>query len=398
MQNTITLNPELVQESTSIDALFNSAKELMRSELEKEINFILKEELTIFLDYKAYERTDSRNARNGYYSRFYETPFGSIQLNIPRDRLGEFFTGLFPKYQRHDVSIEDTVLDLFSKGLSHQDISDFVEKTYGLRFSKQAISEMTKVIDESVTRFRSRQLQDTYQVIYLDGTFLPVKRTSVEGEMILIAMGIDMQGHKEILGYLVVPNEGATAWRDLLEDLKSRGVKNVGLFCTDGLSGMPQAIREAFGNTNIQRCLLHLSRNIAQKVRIKDRKAITEDFKKVYSCENEADARDEFIRFLDKWESHYGRLCKTLRETENIFTFYQYPKEIRSSIYTNNVIEGYNKQLKRCSKKKEQFPNESSLDRFLVTQFEIFNAKNQNRVHKGFGQITPDDMFPLSKV
>ena len=211
--------------------------------------------------------------------------------------------------------------------------------------------------------------------------------------MVHIALGITLEGTKEILGYRIAPNESSEIWKELLADLRARGVERVSLFCTDGLSGMENVINESFPTSKIQRCLVHIQRNLCAKARVTDRKEVANDFKEVYRSKTKEEALNIFDRFIKKWKYKYPSMIKSLSSNENLFTFYDYPECVRQTIYSTNLIEANNKQLKRSFKMKEQFPTEQSEEKYLVSQFNRYNEKNMNHVHRGFGQTTREDWF-----
>ncbi|MDD4244221.1 MAG: IS256 family transposase [Bacilli bacterium] len=367
-------------------------EELFRVELEKAINELLKFELTAFLQYEKYDRTgfNSGNSRNGYYDRDFDTRYGKLHLVIPRDRNGEFSSPLVPKYERRGQSTEDLVLKLYQTGLTNDEIATIIEALYYQKYSKTTISNITDQVIVNIDKFKSRSLSKQYAVIYLDSTFTSVRRDTVEKEAIHIALGITMDGNKEILGYLIAPNESCVVWDELLKDLQSRGLEKVLLFVTDGLSGIEDTISNNYPQADIQRCLVHVDRNIMSKVRVKDRAEIMEDFKEIYRASNKDKASKILDEFLNKWQVRYPKVYDMLIKNQYLLTFYDYPEAIRSSIYSTNLIEGLNKQLKRKIKRKEQFPNEESLEKFLVTQFEEYNMKFGRRIHKGFGLAIED--------
>lgn len=365
-------------------------KTMLRDNIEFAINELLKNELTAVLQYERYERSDSTNYRNGYYSRDFNTSYGVLHLNIPRDRNNEFASPLVPKYERKDSTTEETVLKLFNTGLTNSEISNIISSLYAKKYSKTTISNITDNIIVKIDEFKTRSLESTYAVVYLDATFIALRRDTVKKEAVYIALGVRTNGNKEIIGYKIAPTESCELWTELLTELKERGIQKVGLFCTDGLQGMPEAINKLFPNSKIQRCLVHVSRNIFQKARVKDRAEIAADFKEVYNAPDKKAAETNLVFFKDKWKVKYPRIKDTLDNNEYLLTFYDFPEEIRSSIYSTNMIESFNKQLKRKTKRKEQFPNEESLDKFLVVLFEEYNSKFLNRVHKGFGSVPVD--------
>lgn len=390
---TTSLMKNLFTNENNLPAFEQTITELFRSELEKALNEILAYELTSFLDYEPYARSDSQNSRNGSYQRKFDTKYGRLTLKIPRDRLGEFFTSLLPKYRRRDCFTDQTIFDLFEQGLTNSEIASIIEHLCGNRYSKQTISNITDKALECVDAFKKRTLNQDYAVVFLDGTSMALRRDTVSKEMIHIALGITPEGTKEILGYVIAPTESAENWSELLKDLQQRGVKRVSLFCTDGLCGMEKAIESTFPHAKIQRCLVHVQRNLNAKVRVKDRKEVASDFKEVYRAKSKKEAQDKLSDFINKWGHKYPSVKKTLIENNHLFTYYDYPECVRATIYTTNLIEGNNKQLKRDYKKKEQFPTEKSGEKYLVTRFNIFNEKNMNRVHRGFGQTVITDWF-----
>jgi len=203
-----------------------------------------------------------------------------------------------------------------------------------------------------------------------------------------------LDGTKEVLGFTIAPTESAYVWKEILQDLKDRGLEEVLLVVTDGLSGIDDSIHSVYPNAQFQQCCVHVSRNIAHKVRVKDRKEICDDFKTIYQAASKEEAIVQIAFMTDKWKKQYPRVVKLLMNPA-ILTFYNFPPSIRRTIYSTNLIEGFNKQLKKYTKRKEQFPNEESLERFLVSQFNQYNQKFLGRVHKGFKEIqdTLESMF-----
>ena len=366
-----------------------ACKELIRTNLETAINELLQDELTAVLQYERYERNESDNYRNGSYYRDFNTAYGILKIKMPRDRKNEFNSPLVPKYERKDNTTEETILKLFQSGLSNEEIANIVEALYAKKYSKGTVSNITNQVVANIDKFKSRSINSTYAVVYTDATCISLRRDSVAKEAVYIALGIRPNGNKEVLGYRIAPTESSEVWKELLIDLKNRGLKNVSLFCTDGLSGFTNVVEELFDKPKIQRCIVHVSRNIAAKVRVKDRKAILEDFKCVYNQNTKDEALSKYESFKTTWR-RYPNVIKTLDENAYLFTFYDFPKEIRASIYTTNIIEGFNKQIKKKMNHKEQFPTEESLEKFLVSIFEDYNAKFLNRIHKGFGSIIED--------
>ena len=370
--------------------------ELFRCHLELAVNSLLQAELTAFLDYEKYDRAgfNSGNSRNGNYSRSFRTEYGELNLVIPRDRNGKFSQQTLPAYKRTNDSLETTIIQLFQKGITMSEISELIEKMYGHHYTPQTISNMTKIVSEDIIAFNERSLESRYSVIFMDATHIPLKRQTVSKEAVYIVIGIRLDGTKEVLGFSLAPTESAYVWKEILQDLKDRGLKEVLLVVTDGLSGINDSIHSVYPNAQFQQCCVHISRNIAHKVRVSDRQEICSDFKLVYQASSKEEANNQIRFMIDKWKKQYPRVVKLLMNPA-ILTFYNFPPSIRRTIYSTNLIEGFNKQLKKYTKRKEQFPNEESLERFLVSQFNNYNQKFLCRVHKGFKEIhdTLESMF-----
>ena len=370
--------------------------DLFRRHLELAINTLLQAELTAFLDYEKYDRTgfNSGNSRNGNYSRSFKTEYGELNLAIPRDRNGEFSQQTLPAYKRSNDSLETTIIQLFQKGITMSEISELIEKMYGHYYTPQTISNITQIVSEDVVAFKERSLESQYSIIFMDATHIPLKRQTVSKEAVYIVIGIRLDGTKEVLGFSIAPTESSYVWKEILQDLKDRGLEEVLLVVTDGLSGIDDSIHSIYPNAQFQQCCVHISRNIAHKVRVSDRQEVCNDFKLVYQAASKEEAMNQISFMIDKWKKQYPRVVKLLMNPAKL-TFYNFPPSIRRTIYSTNLIEGFNKQLKKYTKRKEQFPNEESLERFLVSQFNNYNQKFLCRIHKGFKEIqdTLESMF-----
>ena len=370
--------------------------ELFRCHLELAVNSLLQAELTAFLDYEKYDRAgfNSGNSRNGNYSRSFRTEYGELNLVIPRDRNGEFSQQTLPAYKRSNDSLETTIIQLFQKGITMSEISELIEKIYGHYYTPQTISNITQIVSEDVVAFKERSLESQYSIIFMDATHIPLKRQTVSKEAVYIVIGIRLDGTKEVLGFSIAPTGSSYVWKEILQDLKDRGLEEVLLVVTDGLSGINDSIHSIYPNAQFQQCCVHISRNIAHKVRVSDRQEVCNDFKLVYQAASKEEAMNQISFMIDKWKKQYPRVVKLLMNPA-ILTFYNFPPSIRRTIYSTNLIEGFNKQLKKYTKRKEQFPNEESLERFLVSQFNNYNQKFLCRIHKGFKEIqdTLESMF-----
>jgi putative transposase len=373
-----------------VDALVKKQDitEVFRAHLETAVNTLLATELTAFLDYEKYDRMgfNSGNSRNGVYSRTLHTEYGDLQIAIPRDRNGEFKQQTIAPYRRSNDTLESFVIHLFQKGVTMTEISDLIEKMYAHHYTPQTISNMTKSMTEQVEAFSHRVLSPRYVCVYLDATYIAVKRETVSKEAVYLAVGIREDGSKEVLAYTIAPTESAFVWKELLVDIKERGTEEVLLFISDGLKGITTSIFSVFPAANYQTCCVHLARTIAHKVRVADRAEICDDFKTVYRAESAEDGQEALNVFCSKWQSTYPKVTKPLSENPYIFTFYSFLKSIWRSIYSTNLIESFNKQIKKYTKRKEQFPNEEALERFLISRFEEYNQRFATRCHIGFDQ------------
>lgn len=369
--------------------LENACKEMIRKNLEIAINELLVAELTSVLKYEKYERASSDNARNGYYQRSFSTPYGVLSIEIPRDRKNEYQSQIIPKYERHDKTTEETILKLFESGLSNTEIVKTIEKIYEKKYSKTTISNITNRFIDIINEFKNKPIKKHYAIVYTDATYIYLRRGNVTKEAVYLAIGITPDGNKEILGYRIAPTENCEVWRELLIDLKERGLEKVNLFCTDGLKGFTNLVEELFSEPKIQRCLIHVMRNICSKVKVKERNEIMKDFKKVYQQDNAISAQNELLIFVDKWK-RYPSIKKSLMENQYLFTFYGFPKSIWGTIYNTNIIESFNRLVKRMTSHKLQFPSEEALEKVIVSVAEEYNIKNIDKVHKGFGEITTE--------
>lgn len=360
--------------------------EVFRIHLEQAVNTLLANELSAFLDYEKYDRAGfgSGNSRNGAYPRTLRTEFGNLSLVIPRDRNGDFKQQTVAPYKRSNETLESFVIHMYQKGVTTSEIGDLLERMYGQHYTPQTISNMTKAMEKEVAAFKERSLAAHYVCVYLDATFIALKRDTVAKEAVYIAVGIREDGSKEVLAYAIAPTESAAVWKEVLEDIKHRGVEDVLLFIADGLKGMADSVFSVFPASKFQTCCVHVARSLAHKVRVADRAEICEDFKSVYRASSENEARQALDDFSIKWEKRYSKAILALRDNPYLLTFYQFPRSIWRSIYSTNLIESFNKQLKKYTKRKEQFPNEHAIERFLVSQFDAYNQKFTTRCHIGF--------------
>ena len=371
-------------------ALLNneSLDEFFRSHLETAINDLLKNELTAFLGYEKHsaEGYNTGNSRNGYYERDLDTKYGKLHISVPRDRNGIFNQKLIPDYARRTDDLETTIITLYKKGITTREITDLIEKLYGHYYSPATVSNITKAVESQVKEFHTRQLSDKYVAVFMDATYLNVRRDSVAKEPLHVLLGITPDGTREVLDYALYPTESAVNYEEMLQNIKSRGVKQVLLFASDGLEGMRDAVKRQFPDADHQQCWVHLSRTVCRYIRNKDRKEVLGDLKRVYRAESEEEAKAALQEFIFE------------RAKGSLFKFYKFPEAIRKSIYTTNIIERSNKGLKHKSKVKEQFPNEDSLERFVCSCYSELNRTWAERMQRGFQQASAEILQMFDKA
>lgn len=358
--------------------------------LEDIINDLLEAEITAFLGYDPYSRNgwNTGNSRNGSFYRKVDTQFGQLSIKVPRDRNGDFHQQTIPSRKQHSDTLESMVIKMYSNGMTTRDIADVIEKMYGSHYSPAQVSNISKQLIPKVEEYHKRKLDDKFFCVFLDATYIPLRRDTVAREAVYVAIGIKPDGHKEVLDFTIAPTETTEVWAEMLQNFKQRGLKQVELFLSDGFVGIKSAIGQTYPQAHFQRCLIHIARNIGKKVRKSDREEISKDFKKVHQQVNKEDAEKVLQAFFNKWESRYSRMIQNVKDIqEDMLVFYNYPKEIRPSIYSTNAIESFNDTLKLKTKGKVQFPTEQSLDTFVGIRATEYNNRLFNRVHRGFGQV-----------
>lgn len=364
----------------------DSIEEIFRQELENALNQLFVIELDAFLNYDKYDPSgyNSGNSRNGSYTRTLHTEYGDLHLMIPRDRIGEFHQRTIPPYKRNTDTLENSIIQMYSHGITTREISDLIEKMYGQYYTAQTVSNIARAVESNVQAFHNRPINKQYAVIYCDATYLSVRRDSVAKEALHIIVGITPDGIKEVLDFALFPSESAANYKSMLEHLKGYGLEDVLLFVTDGLKGIRDAVLTVYPKAKYQACWTHLCRNVLKYVRAKDKAVVMEDLKPVYSSKTREDAINALYDFMKKYQGIYPRVIDVLNDLDSLFTFYAFPEKIQRSIYTTNLIENFNKNLKRGTKRKEQFPNEDSLERYVCTFCMDYNKQFGERVHRGF--------------
>ena len=315
-----------------------------------------------------YRNKEGENSRNGYSKKTLKTSFGETEIKVPRDRNGEFEPQLVKKNQTTLTGdIEEKILSMYAKGMTTSDIESHIQEIYGLDCSDTTISRITDKILPVVREWQSRPLEDIYAVVFMDAIHFHVRSEGqIVKKAVYIAIGINMDGIKEVLGMWVGENESAKFWLSVMNGLKNRGLQDILIACVDGLTGFPAAIEAVYPNTEIQQCIIHQIRNTTKFVSYKDIKALMGDLKKVYAAIDEQTALSELENFDEKWGNKYPKIAMSWRDNwANLSTYFKYPQEVRTLIYTTNAIEGFNRQLRKVTKNKGVFPTDDSLLKML---------------------------------
>ena len=360
---------EVAQElgnATSIDDFYGKDGIFARL-FSKTIEEMLEAELTAELGYERYEAEgrNSGNSRNGSYTRKMRTSGGDAEIQVPRDRQGEFQSALLKK---NSNEIEQKITALYAKGMSTRDIQDMLTELYGIEVSPDTISAITDKVWPLVEAWQNRPLAPVYAILYLDAIHIKLKRDGkIDNVAVYNVLGVDLDGHREILGHWIGDGaEGANFWLSVVTDLQNRGVEDVFIAAIDGLSGFKDAIQSVFQKTQVQRCIIHQIRQSLKYVSWKDRKAFVADLKTVYQAATREKAETNLLHLEQTWGSKYGAAVRSWQNNwDDLATFFQFPKEIRRLIYTTNSVEGYHRQLRKVIKTKGSFPTEQSVRKLL---------------------------------
>ncbi|WP_281944500.1 IS256 family transposase [Paenibacillus tyrfis] len=372
---------------------FQSAEDIQRT-LKELFAEVLQEALEAELDtHLGYERHDvknkqTRNSRNGYSKKTVTSEYGDVEIEVPRDRLGEFEPVVVKKNQTNVTGIEEQIIALYAKGVSTRDIQDHLQGLYGVEVSPTLISNVTNKIVPLIKEWQNRPLQQIYTVVFLDAIHFKVKQEGhIVNKAAYMVIGIDLDGNKDVLGIWIGENESAKFWLNVLNELKNRGVQDILITCVDNLSGFSQAIAACYPKTDIQKCIIHQIRNSTRYVSYKDLKKVTADLKPIYKAVTEEAALLELERFEENWGSKYPLIVKSWRQNwDELATFFKYPPELRKLIYTTNMIESYHRQLRKVTKGKSIFPTDESLLKMLYLSTMDVVRKWTGRV-QNWGQI-----------
>ncbi len=354
------LATELAKDIKSEADLNALSRELLKLTVETALNA----ELTEHLGYEKHgdSKLAKDNARNGTTPKRLKSQHGDVEILTPRDRDGSFEPQLLRKHQTRLTQMDDQILTLYAKGLSTREIVEAFKEMYDADVSATLISKVTDRVLEQITAWQSRPLDTVYPIVYLDCIVIKIRdNLRVVNKSIYLALGVNMDGRKDLLGLWMSDNEGAKFWLSVLTELKSRGVQDILIACVDGLKGFPDAIAVEYPQTRIQLCVVHMVRNSLRYVSWKDYKGVTADLKRIYQAPTEDQALAELERFGQTWNASYPQISKSwTSHWPNLRTLFEYPPEIRKAIYTTNAIESLNSVIRAATKRRKVFPTDDS--------------------------------------
>jgi putative transposase len=329
----------------------------------------LEGEMTHHLGYtpNAPEGKNTGNSRNGKTIKTLKTDTGEMEIAIPRDRNGEFEPQLVKKHQRRTSNFDEAVLALYARGMTTRDIQEHLKELYKTEVSPALISAVTDAVLEEVKAWQARPLDAVYPVVYLDAIHLKLRESGqVMNQAVYLALGINAEGRKELLGLWVGEHEGSKFWLNVLNELKNRGVKDILIACVDGLTGFPEAIESAYPKTEVQLCIVHMVRNSLKYVSWKQRKAVATGLKAIYTAATAESAEAALEAFESKWQKQFPQIGRSWRTCwQHIIPFFAYPPEIRKVIYTTNAIESMQAQLRKVTRKRGSFPTADSVRKVI---------------------------------
>jgi len=351
------------------------SKMLVKATIEKVLGVELEEHLGYSKN--SPEGQNTGNNRNGYSRKTVKTDTGELILETPRDRNGTFEPEFVKKHQTRLTSFDDRILSLYARGMTTRDIVDAFKEMYGAEVSATLISKVTDAVIEEVIEWQNRPLNSIYPVVYLDCIVVKVMQDKrVINKSIYLALGINTEGQKELMGMWISDNEGSKFWLSVLTELQNRGVKDIIICCVDGLTGFPEAINTVYPKTAVQLCIVHMVRNSLKYVSYKDRKAVAADLKRIYTSVTSEEAAHELNSAAEKWDSKYPSISRSWNQHwDNIIPLFDYPDEIRKIIYTTNAIESLNSVIRKAVKNRKIFPSDKSA--FKVVYLAIKQASKK---------------------
>jgi len=346
----------------------------MRDVSKDVIETLLDEELTDHLGFEKYDQKAKTvdNSRNGYTPKSVKSKFGEIDLDVPRDRKSEFEPQVVKKRKRDISGLEEKIISMYAKGMTTRDIQAHIKDLYNYDISPDTVSSITDKVIERAREWQSRPLEPIYAVIYMDAVFLKMKSEGhVRNVALYTIIGINLDGQKECLGLWICESESSKYWLSVLNELKNRGLEDVLIFSGDNLKGISEAIEAIYPQAEIQKCIVHQIRNSLRFVSWKERKSMAKDLKLIYTAATEEEGAAALDEFAEKWDERYPHVSASWKKNwAEIATFFKYPPEIRTLIYTTNPIESLHRKIKKVSKNKAIFPNEQALFKLVYLAVE----------------------------
>lgn len=343
------------------------------------VQLCLEAEMDTHLGYEKGEHAgkSSENRRNGYSRKSLKSEQGEVTLGVPRDRNGEFEPQIVPKHQTRLAGLDSKVLALYARGMTVRDIQSQLQEMYGVEISPTLISNVTNAVLEEVRAWQSRPLDAVYPIVWFDAIQVKIRHEQrVVNKAIYLALAVNMEGQKELLGIWISQNEGAKFWLSVFTDLKNRGMKDLLIACIDGLTGLDEALLAAFPNAMVQTCIVHMVRNSTKFVSYKERKALCADLKAIYQADDEKKALLQLEAFCKKWDSRYPMIGKSWRARwDTIIPMYLFPEDIRRTIYTTNAIESMNMTIRKVSRNHRIFPDDESATKVVYLAIQNISKK-----------------------
>jgi len=403
METQFNIDPKLVEElSKSIKTekdLAALSKHLLKLTVERAMNVEMEEHLGY--EKHAYEGKNTGNSRNGHSQKILKGNFGEIEIKTPRDRNSTFEPQIIRKGQTRITEFDSQILSLYAKGMTTRDIADTFKEMYDANVSHTLISNVTESVLEEVLAWQNRPLDAVYPILYLDCIVVKCHQDKrVINKAIYIALGVDCEGRKELLGLWIAENEGAKFWLSVLTELNNRGVKDIFIACVDGLTGFPEAINAVYPKTQVQLCIVHMVRNSLKYVPSKDMKAVATDLKSIYHSVNAEVAEQALKEFSSKWDEKYPAISRSWRNKwDNLITLFDYPQEIRKIIYTTNAIESLNSVIRKSIRNRKIFPSDQSALKVVYLAIKQASKKWTTSLHDWRAAMNRfaiqfDDRFP----
>ena len=368
----------------------NDIKDMLKDLMSGTIQTMLEAEIEHELGYakNSVSEKNISNSRNGYSKKTVRSEYGNINLDIPRDRNAEFEPQIIPKYQREITGIEGQILSLYAKGMSSRDIEEHLNNLYGIDVSPSMISKITDKIIPEIREWQSRQLEDVYPVVFMDAIHYSVRKEGiVVKKAVYLAIGIDREGRKEVMGFWIGENESSKYWLNILNELKNRGVQDILIMSVDNLKGFSEAISSVFSRTEIQKCIVHQIRNSIRHISYKDVREFASELKEMYNAPTLEQAENRLDALEEKWGKKYMAVINSWRSNWNeLTTYFKYDTKIRKLIYTTNPIESLNRQLRKYTKTKSLYPTDEALMKSVYLSLKEATKKWTGRI-SGWGEI-----------